>query len=230
MLSRWFLASLVLLAAGTALSVAVWVNREAWLPERVPVHWGWTGKPDGFAARNGFLPYLCIMPAVVAGLLLLSRALPWLSPESFKVDTFRPTYEYVFFLVTAMMLYLHAVTVLAYTEVIQEMEFVRWLMGGMLIVFAGIGNVLGKVQRNFWMGVRTPWTLASETVWIRTHRVAAWTFVGGSVVGLALLLLGVHPLATLGVILASALAPVFYSLWLYKRLEKEGRLDKPTTE
>jgi uncharacterized membrane protein len=105
----------------------------------------------------------------------------------------------------------------------------RWLVGGILMGMALLGNVLGKVRRNFWMGVRTPWTLANDQVWTKTHRLAAWLFVGGSVLGLALLAAGLHPLIALAPFLLAAVVPVFYSLWLYKRLEHEGRLGEGET-
>lgn len=91
-----------------------------------------------------------------------------------------------------------------------------------------IGNVLGNVRRNFWVGVRTPWTIASERVWNDTHRLAARLFVVAALAGLAVILLPL-PLAAVSIttfvlIMAAALVPVFYSLWDYKRLQWRGEL------
>jgi uncharacterized membrane protein len=97
----------------------------------------------------------------------------------------------------------------------------------MFLFFALLGNVLGKVQRNFYVGVRTPWTLASETVWVQTHRLAAWLFTGAGVLGLVIVLVGVPFYFAFGLILVAALVPVVYSLVLYKRLEKKGLLEPP---
>jgi uncharacterized membrane protein len=224
MTNRWFLGSLVLFLASVAATAYVSVHRDSLLPDPVPTHWGLSGAPDKFTPRDQVVGYLWIMPAVVAGMVLLGRALSWLSPAHFKVDTFRPTYEYIFFLITLMMVYLQAVILLAQMQALGDIG--RWMMGGILIVFGGMGNVMGKVQRNFFMGVRTPWTLASETVWIATHRLAAWTFVGGSLIGLVLLLTPLNPMVCLPLILIMALVPAFYSLWLYKRLEARGQLEK----
>ena len=60
----------------------------------------------------------------------------------------------------------------------------RWIAAVSLVCLVALGNVLGKVKPNFYVGVRTPWTIASEAVWIGTHRMAAWAFVAGSAVGL----------------------------------------------
>jgi uncharacterized membrane protein len=87
-----------------------------------------------------------------------------------------------------------------------------------------LGNVLGKVQRNFFVGVRTPWTLASDRVWADTHRVAAWVFVGMGLVGLVAAIAGTHPLISITAIILGALGVVLFSLVRYKQLERRGML------
>jgi uncharacterized membrane protein len=88
-----------------------------------------------------------------------------------------------------------------------------------------MGNVMGKVRRNFWVGIRTPWTLASERVWNATHRFAGKAMV---LVGVAGLIVGLGSelyWAWLAMILAGLLSPVLYSLIYYKRLERRGQLE-----
>jgi uncharacterized membrane protein len=98
------------------------------------------------------------------------------------------------------------------------------LVAGIFPFFALLGNQLGKVRRNFWMGVRTPWTLASEAVWTQTHRVAAWVFVAVGIIGFIAAIADVSLVFCFGLLMAAALIPVVYSLILYKRLEREGKL------
>jgi uncharacterized membrane protein len=87
-----------------------------------------------------------------------------------------------------------------------------------------LGNVMGKVRRNFYVGVRTPWALANERVWNATHRFAAKTFVAAGVIGLALTLLGFTGWPVFVLLMAGLLAPVAYSLVFYKQLERRGQL------
>jgi uncharacterized membrane protein len=150
-------------------------------------------------------------------------ALPWLSPRNFAVESFRATYDYVFCIVTALFLYLQVV--ILWSQFAGGTLADRWLTGGMFLFFALVGNVLGKVRSNFWMGVRTPWTLASERVWNQTHRVAAWVFVVVGLAGFVAALVGVPPVVCFALLIAGALAPVVYSLVLYKRLERAGQLE-----
>jgi uncharacterized membrane protein len=125
-------------------------------------------------------------------------------------------------LVVALLGYIHGVTLVG--SLGAGVDLTRLLLGGIFLFLALMGNVLGKVRRNFWMGVRTPWTLASEAVWIRTHRLAAWVFVGGGLAGLAAVLLGVDFTVCMALLVVVGVVPVFYSLTLYKTLEKQGKL------
>jgi uncharacterized membrane protein len=209
-----------------ASSLVVYTNRSEWLPEKVPTHWNAKNQPDQYTSRDDLLVYLLLPPGVMALMMVLAVVLPWMSPRRFRVETFRSTWDYIFALVVVLFGYIHVVLLFAYMGKTSAANFPRWLIGGMLVIFAMLGNRLGKVQRNFWMGVRTPWTLASETVWIRTHRMAAWLFTAGALAGLVLLLIGVDPIIVTSVFGVAAIFPVFYSLWLYKRLEKVGLIEK----
>ncbi len=221
-MSRWLIVSIAwtVLAAGASLGAFYGLYDR--LPAEVPIHWNIRGEVDGTVPRDGALSYLLLVPALMGGCVLLTLVLPWLSPRPFGVETFRATYDYVMALVVTMFAYVHAVALAAGLQL--SFDFNRVLLGGMFLFLAALGNVLGKVQRNFWVGVRTPWTLASDAVWVRTHRLAAWLFVAGGLLGFAGITIGIHPVLCFIVFGVAALYPVLYSLILYKRLEKEGRL------
>ena len=87
-----------------------------------------------------------------------------------------------------------------------------------------LGAPLGQVKRNFWVGVRTPWTLASDVVWDQTHWLTARLFVAAGVLGLLVVLMGLPVWWCFVAILAAALGPVVYSLVLYKRLQHQGQV------
>jgi uncharacterized membrane protein len=122
----------------------------------------------------------------------------------------------------AMLAYIHLLELAAGLGL--ALDISRAIVGGVSLLFALMGNVLGKVRRNFFIGVRTPWTLASEHVWNATHRFAAKTFFAGGVVGLMAVILRAPFWAPMSAILIAALSPVIYSLFFYKRLERQGNL------
>jgi uncharacterized membrane protein len=219
---RWLVLSLLLTAAALAASLLTWNGAFGELPAVVPVHWDIMGNPDDWVDRGGLLPYLLLPPGVMALIVLLGLALPWLSPKKFEVESFRTTYEFVMLVLVVLFGYIHVTLLLVYLQ--SGVDGVRLMVGGMMLFFAVLGNVMGKVRKNFWMGVRTPWTLASDAVWIGTHRLAAWLWTtGGLVLGVAVL--AGLPLAWAGPpFFAMVLYPVLHSLILYKRLEKAGKL------
>ena len=213
----WAIAiALVLIAWGA--SAAVYPR----LPEKVPTHWNIRGEIDGFGSKQ-WAAFLS--PAIMVALLVLFPLLPWLSPKSFEVDRFRDTYAWIVLLLMALLAYIHAITLWAAFD--RRVDVGRALMAGICLVLALVGNVLGKVRRNFWVGVRTPWTLASERVWIDTHRLAARLMAAAGVLGAVIALVASQVLAfaiPFSLIMAAALIPVAYSLVHYKRLQRRGEI------
>jgi len=151
---------------------------------------------------------------------LLWAVLPGVSPDKFRVGGFSQTWWYCGIVVAALLAYIQAV--LLWGASTGAMPMPRALLGGIGIGIALLGNVLGKVRRNFWLGVRTPWTLASERVWYATHRLAAKTMVAGGLAALGAALLDLPFHVGMFAILAGALVPAGYSLIYYKRLESTG--------
>jgi uncharacterized membrane protein len=221
-MSRWLGLSLVLTVAALASSLYVGLVHVGDLPPRVPVHWDINGKPDQTVPREELVPYLLIAPGTMALMVVLTLILPWLSPRQFEVAPFRKVFNYVMGLLVILFGYIHVL--ILWSSLDENVSLIRWLLGGLFLFFALLGNVLGKVRRNFWMGVRTPWTLASERVWNQTHRLTAWLFVVYGLAAFAAVLAGVPPIWCLAGLIALALTSVVYSLVLYKTLEKQGKL------
>ncbi len=208
------LGAVLLMVLAAAYAIALYPA----LPDRVPTHWNMRGEVDGWGTRAaGAFLVPGIMALFVAGI----GVLPWLSPRNFKVDDFREVFNYVMFALLGLFACLHVVMLQAALH--PQADMGRWLVGSICVFFAVLGNVLGKVRRNFWMGVRTPWTLASEPVWTATHRLAARLMVVAGISGAALVLGGAPPAWSFVLIIASLAGPVVYSLVLYKRLERAGR-------
>ncbi|HEY1376931.1 MAG TPA: SdpI family protein [Gemmataceae bacterium] len=223
-MTRWGYLSLALVLASFGLAGYAHLNADAIPGGKIPIHWNIHGEPDGWASPDQPFLAFYLLPTMLGGVVALGLfALPWLSPRNFAVEGFRQTYDYVFFLVAALFLYLGGI--ITWSQFHGPLHLERTLLAGIFLFFALLGNVLGKVKRNFWMGVRTPWTLADPVVWDRTHRVAAWLFVATGVAGAVLALLGVHPAVCFVLLMVGALSPIVYSLVLYKRLEREGKLE-----
>jgi uncharacterized membrane protein len=159
---------------------------------------------------------------MMLGMMGLMAALPWLSPRHFEVEPFRSTYLYIMVVFVASLAFLHAM--MLWAAMTGQMDIHKAIVGGACLLIALLGNVLGKVQRNFYIGIRTPWTIADERVWNATHRLGAKTMVVGGLCGLILALAGAWPWLCLVSVLAGAFVPAIYSLVYYKQLERRGEL------
>ncbi len=216
----WIIAGLLTLAAW---ALAAWLYTG--LPQRVPIHWNIEGKVDGWGDKS-WATFL--MPGMMIGFLILFAFLPALSPRHFEVDSFRSTYLYIMVLTTGLFAYMNGVILLGTWQEVREgpkfMDIGRVMMAGIFLFFAFLGNVMGKVRKNFYIGIRVPWTLASDRVWNDTHRLAAWLMVAVGVIGFLLIIAGVSPMVAIGLLLGSMLIPVVYSFVHYKALERHGTL------
>lgn len=213
MTGKYYLAGVLLTAAVLAATIAAYPH----LPDVVPRHWDLHGVPNGYSPRWT----LFLGPVLMAGILLLTWGLPWLSPKRYELESFRSTYLQVMLMTVGMLAYCDAMVL--WIGVGHRVNVPRAVLGAVCLFFVLVGNVMGKLRRNFYIGVRTPWALASERVWNATHRLAAKTFVLGGLAGMALVTLGLYgwPVAAL---LAAGLIPVVYSLYFYKQLERRGEL------
>lgn len=200
---------LALIAAACAATWHYWPL----LPDRVPVHWNAAGVANGYGPRASFW---LLGPGLMALATLLGMGMPYLSPRRFEVGSFMPTYSWICTVTVTLLGYVYALVLL---EVLHGgVAMARAVPAGICILLILIGNPMGKVRRNFYMGIRTPWTLASEAVWHRTHRLAARLMVASGLLGLLALWLGAGHRLLLVLLLAWAPLAAGYSLLLYKRL------------
>jgi uncharacterized membrane protein len=227
-MTRWLMFSIGLTLLAFAGTLYLYEFHFDQLPEQVPVHWNIEGEPNRWVERSDLLFNFLLTPCIMVFFVILTAVLPWLSPRNFNIETFRPTYDYLMTVVVVMMGFIQCL--ILYASYRPGLDTARFLVAGLMLFFALIGNVLGKVRRNFYVGVKTPWTLASEVVWNRTHRVTAWLWTSYGLVAFIALLAGLPILWSLPGLLIIALGPVFYSLWLYKSLEKQGKLESQNQE
>ncbi len=195
------------------------------LPQSIPTHWNIHGKVDGYGDKRWAV---FMTPLFTTGMLIFFALMPALSPKHFEVDSFRSTYLFIMVIIVALFAYIQMMILLTTWQDVSGgakwFDANRALVGGLLVFFGLMGNVMGKVRKNFYIGIRVPWTLASERVWNDTHRLAAWLMVVGSVFGLIIIVTGLPMAIAIGSLIVSAIVPVVYSFFHYKALERRGAL------
>lgn len=184
------------------------------LPDPMPTHWNGAGEIDGWSPK---LLGAFLMPLIMAGVVALFAVLPRISPRGYPVDAESRGYRAIELASVAFMLGIHIVALLAATGTPIDMTVMVPLLVGALFVI--LGNYMSKMRRNFFIGIRTPWTLADEDVWYRTHRLGGRVFVAA---GLALMIVPfageAQHTAFTTIAIAAAFIPIVYSYVIYKRL------------
>ncbi|GAB4453412.1 MAG: hypothetical protein OHK0029_06180 [Armatimonadaceae bacterium] len=205
----------LLLLIGACSLYGYWVYPD--LPALVPCHWNIRGEVDGWMPKQKAVIF---GPGIVAALTMFLAVAPRLSPKPFAVENFRQTFNLVFVLVGGMIAYLHLIMLRA--ALVPDMDSGRTVVGGIMAFFALIANQLGRVRRNLWVGVRTPWTLASDAVWVATHRFAArlWT-ISGAICAL-LTFMGFPLMDVFSIFIACIFVPVAYSYYFYQKYGGNG--------
>lgn len=191
------------------------------MPDQVPSHWNINGQVDGYLPKQ---VNAILLPAISIGLYLLIWLLTHYSPRLGNQNR-RATAEVTNLIIVGVLLFM-LILQLAATAIALgvplNMSFIVSLCLSVLFIF--LGNYMGKLRRNFWAGFRTPWTLASETVWERTHRLGGWLMVLGGLVGVVLSFIPALRLWSIIVVVALVvMVPTIYSFVLYQRLSSGGR-------
>ncbi len=186
----------------------------SYVPDRIAVHWNLQGKADGF---GGKLEGLLLLPAVSLGIYLLLRFLPLIDPGRANYTTFAGAYNAIRFSISLFLSAIYADTLLValgYNVNINTM--VGLALGALFIV---LGNLMGKIRPNWFVGVRTPWTLSSKMSWTKTHRLAGWLFIGMGLMAAAWGVLQIDWLfaVMLGIDAGCVLLIVVYSYIVYRR-------------
>jgi uncharacterized membrane protein len=185
-----------LFLVGGLLCFAAW--RWPQSPDRMPVHWGIDGQPDRWGGR---FEGLLLLPGLSLGLYLLFLLLPRLDPRGDSYARFGPAFWWI----RTSILYFLGIVYLA-TQASQlgidlPLDRVLSIASGLLMVL--MGNFMGKLRPNWFVGIRTPWTLSSTLSWNRTHRLGGWAFIG---LGAVILLAGLYsPAWAVGALVVGAL-------------------------
>lgn len=202
----------------TTIAFSFWAFPQ--LPEQVVTHWGIDGQPNGWSSA---LFAALFLPGLMLMMSLFFAALP-------SIDPLKKNYEFhgsVYFLfVNVIVGFMGIMQVLMLGTAMGwpiNLNLALLVLMGLLFVF--IGNLLPRIRPNWFMGIRTPWTLSSERVWRKTHRVGGYTF---TVTGLVFMVVAFIPSGAaskaiiLAVVIPMVLWPVIYSYLEWRREKAEG--------
>ncbi len=168
----------VILLAAPLLALAFYWNE---LPARVPTHWNLRGQIDGWGNK---MPGLLIVPLTALGLTALLHILPWFDPKLRRrsgaeglMPTVLPIVRIALLLLLNTVFFVQMATSLG-----QNVAGGRIMMSCLLVFFVVMGNYLGNLRPNYFVGIRTPWTLENPETWRATHRLGGRLMFFGALI------------------------------------------------
>ena len=185
------------------------------LPTTIPTHWNLAGQVDGYSGR----PWgAWFMPALLILFWAMLRWLPSIDPRGANYARFSGAFEAIIIMI---MLFGFAVQMVILAAALgQPVEMERLAPAGMGLLLLGVGNLLPRAKPNWFVGIRTPWTLSNDRVWERTHRVGGHFIVAGGALTVLTAIIAPH-WAFRVMIAACASAAVFLLVYSYVAWRQE---------
>lgn len=182
------------------------------LPEIIAIHWNFAGEADW---RGHKLSLLLGIPSISIALLALMKYLPQFDPKKEKYELFQSEYLFLQTLLLGFFTYLFTITIISN---LYDISITKYILIGLGSLFMLMGNMMGKIRQNYFVWLKTPWTLSNENVWNKSHRmmgiirVIGWfLFIINAFVQVAV------PIVSIMIIAIMVIVPVTYSYMVYKQ-------------
>ena len=185
----------------------------AQMPSMMASHWNAQGEVDGYISRfwGTFL-----FPIILVGLLILFTFIPKIDPLKENIKKFRKYFDTFIILITIFLSYIYCLTL--FWNLGKRFDMNILIMPAIGIIFYYSGVLMENSKRNWFIGIRTPWTLSSENVWDKTHKIGAKIFKIAGIVSFIGILFGEYAtFLVLGLAVFGSIYTIVYSYFEYKK-------------
>lgn len=185
------------------------------LPETVPLHWNAQGEIDRYGPKKELWILPFVLPVLVYVIFLI---VPRIDPKK-KLQHMELKLDQLKFWLTLIMSLLTMVIIHMASS--RESANLTLVFGVVGLLFAILGNYFKTIKPNYFIGIRTPWTLEDDRVWKDTHKMAGtYWFIGGLIMVLCSFLFSpqVNLYVTLGITAILVLIPTYYSYRRFRQL------------
>ncbi len=190
------------------------------LPEKIPTHWNARGEIDAYGSKT---LHLVLIPLISALLYLFFLVIPAIEVKGFRknINKFYDRFGFEFrTVIVAFFAGLYLITMLIALGFNIKINY--FIIPAISIIFFYIGYMIQFAKRNFFIGIRTPWTLSSDVVWKKTHKLGGKLFMAAAVFMFVAGFLVENVLwVVLVPVLTVAIVPMVYSYWIYSKPKKK---------
>ena len=207
------ISSIVMILIALLIGFLLWGQ----LPDQMASHWNMYDQVDGYISKFWGV---ALMPLIGAAMLVLFVVLPKIDPLKENIAEFRPAFNVFIFLIILFLLYVHGLTIA------WSMGWLKDGMGTMIVpamgfLFIAVGRMISVAKRNYFIGIRTPWTLANDEVWEKTHQLGGKLFtIAGVITFLGVFLKEQAYILLMVTIFSAAIISSVYSFVIYQKINK----------
>ena len=173
------------------------------MPTNIASHWNARGEVDGYLPKFWGL---FLMPMISLAILLLLAVVPKIDPLKENIEKFRKYFDGFILVLIIFLFYIYLLSIAWNLE--YRFDFTRYVIPAMGLFFYSLGILLAKAKRNWFIGIRTPWTLSSDEVWDKVHQLGGKLFKANGILALTGLLFPPY------VIYFTLLPAIFVTLFL----------------
>ncbi|MFT9498081.1 SdpI family protein [Anaerosolibacter sp.] len=210
-INKWLILIILLSAIGT-----IFVYQQ--LPSMVPGHWNLNGEVDRYNSKE-FVFFTALLPL---GLYILMVFLPNLDPKKASYLKHEKAYAMVQTSIVIFLIAIHWLIIIMALG--YDVNIGRVIRVGLGLLFVIMGNYMSQIRHNYFFGIKNPWTLASEEVWTKTHRLGGYGFVLSGII--AFLSAFLQDPAAFKMMMIGTFGPLIgvniYSYLLYQKVKKES--------
>lgn len=192
------------------------------MPDTIPIHWDSQWNVDSYGSRYTLLILAFLPLAIHYGMLLMLK----IDPRHKNLEKRQATYNIFRYGLTAFFM---TITMFFYYLTLNPQSNIENLFLLLIgVIFIGMGNYMPRVPQNYFLGIKTPWTLSNEYVWKKTHRIGGYLWI---IIGMIIVMIGfIHSSYAYNVLLVLVISDVIfmmiYSYIIYKRIDTKDIDDK----
>lgn len=183
------------------------------MPGVIITHWDLYGQPNGYMNQfwGSFLP-----PLISLFLFILFFVLQRILPLKENIEKFRKEFDYFMIFLFLFLFYLNNLSIMWNFGL--NFSLVRFIVPAFALMWYVCGEVLEKSKRNWFFGIRTPWTLNSDSVWDKTHKLGGILFKASGIISLlGMIFVNWAFFLVIASISVSGIIVVVHSYFIYKQ-------------
>ena len=182
------------------------------MPQEMPTHWNFAGQPNDWGDK---LWAIWLIPGITLAMVFLFPVLSRIDPKRTNYDKFNEAWELIQTTIIVFMAYIYVMQFFMIIYPDKSTLMAPLMMTGVGVLFMVLGKVMGKIEQNYFVGLRTPWTLDNPVVWKKSQKVMGKAFIIGGAVFITNAWLQVYVQTVFIItVIAMVVTPIFYSYWI----------------